>query len=136
MLYFEPRLSSSHLISCNTCHNVGLAGADLQETSVGHTWQKGARNAPTIFNAIFNIAQFWDGRADTLAEQAKGSVRNLALTSLCFHSEKIWSLDDAVAIMGTAQLGETLPPDEVGLIESFLQTFFSRIYFMAIARLV
>jgi cytochrome c peroxidase len=74
-LYFDPRLSASNLISCNTCHNVGLAGADLQETSVGHAWQKGARNAPTVFNAIFNIAQFWDGRARDLAEQAKSPVQ-------------------------------------------------------------
>ena len=75
MLFFEPRLSASHLISCNTCHNVGLAGADLQETSTGHNWQKGPRNAPTVMNAVFNIAQFWDGRAKDLAEQAKGPVQ-------------------------------------------------------------
>ncbi len=75
MLYFEPRLSASSLISCQTCHNVGLAGADLQETSVGHGWQKGPRNAPTTFNAVFNTAQFWDGRAKDLAEQAKGPVQ-------------------------------------------------------------
>jgi len=75
MLFFEPRLSASHLISCNTCHNVGLGGVDLQETSVGHGWQKGPRNAPTVFNSVFNIAQFWDGRAKDLAEQAKGPVQ-------------------------------------------------------------
>jgi cytochrome c peroxidase len=75
MLYFEPRLSASQLISCQTCHNVGLAGTDLQETSVGHGWQQGPRNAPTVFNAVFNVAQFWDGRAEDLAEQAKGPVQ-------------------------------------------------------------
>ncbi len=75
MLYFDPRLSASNLISCNTCHNVGLGGADLQETSVGHGWQKGPRNAPTVLNAVFNVAQFWDGRAKDLAEQAKGPVQ-------------------------------------------------------------
>ena len=75
MLFFDPRLSSSQLISCNTCHNVGLAGGDLQETSVGHNWQKGPRNAPTVMNAVFNSAQFWDGRAKDLAEQAKGPVQ-------------------------------------------------------------
>ena len=72
MLYFDPRLSASGLISCNTCHNVGIGGADLQETAVGHGWQRGGRNSPTVFNAIFNIAQFWDGRAQDLKEQAKG----------------------------------------------------------------
>lgn len=75
MLYFEPRLSASQLISCQTCHNVGLAGGDLQETSTGHGWQKGPRNAPTTYNAVFNSAQFWDGRAKDLAEQAKGPVQ-------------------------------------------------------------
>ncbi len=58
MLYFEPRLSASALISCNTCHNVGIGGADFQETSTGHHWQKGPRNAPTVFNSVFNLAQF------------------------------------------------------------------------------
>lgn len=75
MLYFDPRLSSSDLISCNTCHNLGTGGVDLQETSIGHAWQKGPRNAPTVLNSVFNIAQFWDGRAKDLAEQAKGPVQ-------------------------------------------------------------
>ena len=75
MLYFEPRLSASQVISCNTCHNVGLGGVDLLETSVGHGWQTGPRNSPTVFNAVFNLAQFWDGRAKDLAEQAKGPVQ-------------------------------------------------------------
>lgn len=75
MLFFEPRLSASNLISCNTCHNLGTGGVDLQETSVGHAWQRGPRNAPTVLNSVFNIAQFWDGRAKNLAEQAKGPVQ-------------------------------------------------------------
>lgn len=75
MLFFEPRLSSSHLISCNTCHNVGLGGDDELPVSIGHGWQKGPRNSPTVFNAVFNAAQFWDGRAADLAEQAKGPVQ-------------------------------------------------------------
>ncbi|MFT3913802.1 MAG: cytochrome c peroxidase [Anaeromyxobacteraceae bacterium] len=74
-LYFDPRLSASQLISCNTCHNVGLGGADLQATSVGHGWQRGLRNAPTVLNAVHNAAQFWDGRAADLAEQAKGPMQ-------------------------------------------------------------
>ncbi len=75
MLFFDPRLSASQLISCNTCHNLGLGGADLQQTSVGHGWQKGPRNAPTVLNAVFNVAQFWDGRAEDLEAQAKGPVQ-------------------------------------------------------------
>jgi cytochrome c peroxidase len=75
MLFFDPRLSSSWLISCNTCHNVGLGGVDLLPTSIGHGWQKGPRNSPTVLNAVFNIAQFWDGRAKDLKEQAMGPVQ-------------------------------------------------------------
>ena len=75
ILYFDPRLSLSALISCNTCHNVGLGGADYQETSTGHGWQRGPRNAPTVLNSVYNVAQFWDGRAKDLAEQAKGPVQ-------------------------------------------------------------
>lgn len=75
MLFFDPRLSSSWLISCNTCHNVGMSGVDALETAVGHGWKKGGRNSPTVFNAVFNNAQFWDGRAKDLREQAKGPVQ-------------------------------------------------------------
>ena len=76
MLYFDPRLSASHAISCNSCHNVGLGGADAEETSIGHRWQRGGRNAPTVLNAVFNTAQFWDGRAKDLEAQAGGPVVN------------------------------------------------------------
>lgn len=75
MLFFDPRLSSSHLLSCNTCHNLGIGGVDGLEVSVGHGWQSGPRNAPTVFNSFFNVAQFWDGRAADLAEQAKGPIQ-------------------------------------------------------------
>jgi cytochrome c peroxidase len=76
MLYFEPRLSESHTITCNACHVVGLGGFDMLETSLGHRWQKGGRNAPTVLNAVFNTAQFWDGRAKDLEEQAGGPMVN------------------------------------------------------------
>ena len=76
MLYFDPRLSASHVISCNTCHNLGLGGADAEPTSIGHRWQHGGRNAPTVLNAVFNTAQFWDGRAKDLEQQAGGPMVN------------------------------------------------------------
>lgn len=75
MLYFDPRLSKSAVISCNTCHNVGMGGMDYQQTSTGHGWHQGPRNAPTVLNSVYNVAQFWDGRAKDLAEQAKGPVQ-------------------------------------------------------------
>lgn len=76
MLYFDPRLSESHTISCNSCHIVGLGGVDVLETSLGHRWQRGARNVPTVLNAVFNTAQFWDGRAASLREQVGGPMVN------------------------------------------------------------
>jgi cytochrome c peroxidase len=75
MLFFDPRVSGSHLISCNTCHNLSMGGDDNLETSIGHGWAKGPRNAPTVLNAVFNKAQFWDGRAADLKAQAKGPIQ-------------------------------------------------------------
>ncbi|HEY5804767.1 MAG TPA: cytochrome-c peroxidase [Lysobacter sp.] len=78
MLFFDPRLSSSQVISCNSCHSLSTAGADNVPTSVGHGFQRGPRNAPTVFNSVFNGSQFWDGRAQDLAEQAKGPMQAAA----------------------------------------------------------
>lgn len=75
LLYFDPRLSMSNIISCNTCHNLGLGGTDRVPTSLGHDFETGGRNAPTVLNAAFFNQQFWDGRADSLEEQAKGPIQ-------------------------------------------------------------
>ncbi|MFB6464057.1 cytochrome-c peroxidase [Bradyrhizobium tunisiense] len=75
VLFFDPRVSASQIISCNSCHNLGTGGVDAGPTSVGHGWQRGPRRAPTVYNAIFNVAQFWDGRAADLKAQAKGPVQ-------------------------------------------------------------
>ncbi|MCH1926281.1 cytochrome-c peroxidase [Shewanella sp. C32] len=76
MLYFEPRLSKSGFISCNSCHNLSLGGVDAIPTSIGDRWQQGPINAPTVLNADFMLAQFWDGRAKDLQEQAGGPIAN------------------------------------------------------------
>jgi cytochrome c peroxidase len=70
MLYYEPRLSRSGLISCHTCHNLSLAGVDNLPVSVGHSWQKGRRNAPTVLNAALHSVQFHDGREPDVESQA------------------------------------------------------------------
>ena len=75
MLFFDPRLSASGILSCNSCHNLAMGGADNVETSIGHGWQRGSRNSPTVFNAVFNVAQFWDGRAGDLRSQATGPIQ-------------------------------------------------------------
>ena len=76
MLFFEPRLSKSQTISCNSCHDLSKYGVDGEPTSEGHKGQRGDRNSPTVFNASLHFAQFWDGRADTIEAQAKGPVLN------------------------------------------------------------
>ncbi|MDA3966551.1 cytochrome-c peroxidase [Helicobacter sp. WB40] len=75
-LYFEPRLSKSGIISCNTCHNLGLGGTDGISAAVGHKWVANPHhlNSPTVYNSVLNSSQFWDGRAGTLADQAKGPI--------------------------------------------------------------
>ncbi|RUM41959.1 MAG: cytochrome-c peroxidase [Desulfurobacterium sp.] len=75
MLYYDPRLSRSKLISCNTCHNLSIGGDDNQKTSIGHGWQAGPRNAPTTLNSGFLRVQFWDGRAPNLEKQAAGPLQ-------------------------------------------------------------
>ncbi len=70
MLFYEPRLSKSGLISCNTCHNMSTFGVDQLPVSVGHMWQKGPRNAPTVLNAALHGSQFWDGREPDVESQA------------------------------------------------------------------
>jgi cytochrome c peroxidase len=75
MLFFEPRLSQSSVIACSTCHNLGLGGTDRIPTSLGHDFQTGGRNAPTVLNAAFFNQQFWDGRAESLEEQAQGPIQ-------------------------------------------------------------
>ena len=74
-LFFDPRLSASGVFSCNSCHNLATGGDDNLEVSIGHGWQKGPRNSPTVLNSVLNEAQFWDGRADDLKAQAKGPIQ-------------------------------------------------------------
>lgn len=76
MLFFEPRLSKSMAISCNSCHNLATGGVDNLSTSPGHLGQLGGRNSPTVLNAGLQFVQFWDGRAATLEDQAKGPILN------------------------------------------------------------
>ena len=75
-LYFDPRLSKSGFISCNSCHNLSMGGTDNLKTSIGHKWQQGPINSPTVLNSSMNVAQFWDGRAADLKEQAGGPIAN------------------------------------------------------------
>ncbi|MDR1853569.1 MAG: cytochrome-c peroxidase [Azoarcus sp.] len=75
-LFFDPRLSRSGAISCNFCHNLSMGGSDNLKTSIGHNWQQGPINSPTVLNSSLAIAQFWDGRAADLKAQAGGPIAN------------------------------------------------------------
>ncbi|MCK9161727.1 MAG: cytochrome c peroxidase [Arcobacteraceae bacterium] len=75
-LFFDPILSKDNTISCFSCHDIYSSGADKERVSLGINNQKGSLNAPTLFNAVFNFRQNWDGSAKTLSSQAIGPITN------------------------------------------------------------
>jgi cytochrome c peroxidase len=75
-LYNDPRLSATGKVSCATCHPLASYGADHAPVSTGVEGQSGTRNAPSVYNAAGEVAQFWDGRAATVEAQAKGPILN------------------------------------------------------------
>src|SRR6266536_2029643 len=75
-LFFDRRLSADGTVSCSTCHDPALAFTDRKPTSVGIKGRVGQRNAPTVLNALYNKMQFWDGRVNTLDEQAALPIVN------------------------------------------------------------
>lgn len=75
-LYYDTRLSRDQDLSCNSCHDLKNYGVDGRQFSVGTKKQLGGRNGQTVYNAAAHLAQFWDGRAPTVEEQAKGPVLN------------------------------------------------------------
>lgn len=88
-LYFDPRLSSTGTVSCNSCHNVMEAGEDDRPVSLGIEGKPGGRSAPTVWNAAFLSVQFWDGRAPSLEEQAKGPMVNPVEMGMVDHAAVI-----------------------------------------------
>lgn len=76
VLYYDPRLSVDQRQSCNSCHPLDRYGVDGLPVSIGHDGEPVKRNAPTVYNAALHIAQFWDGRAATVEDQAKGPILN------------------------------------------------------------
>ena len=87
MLYFDPRLSVDGTISCNSCHNVMSDGGDGRPVGVGVRGQRGGRGSPTVWNSAFNTVQFWDGRAASLEDQAKGPLTNPGEMGMPNHDE-------------------------------------------------
>ena len=104
-LFFDPRLSKSGFISCNSCHNLSMGGSDNLPTSIGHNWQRGPINAPTVLNSKMNIAQFWDGRAEDLKAQAGGPIAN--------PKEMGFSHEEAVAVV------DSIPQYRAALLKAY-----------------
>ncbi len=108
-LFMDPRFSKDGNISCNSCHNIMAGGDDNRPNSIGFHDQRGGRGAPTVWNAAFQSVQFWDGRAATLEDQAKGPVANPIEMGM-------ESVDAAMlrvkAIPGYAQLFKLAFPDD------------------------
>jgi cytochrome c peroxidase len=100
MLFFDPRMSIDGTVSCNSCHNVMSHGGDGRPVGVGVHGQRGGRGSPTVWNSAFNTVQFWDGRAATLEEQAKGPLINgveMGMTSHDFTIARIKQIPGYVA---------------------------------------
>ena len=131
-LFFDPRLSRSGFISCNSCHNLSMGGSDNLQTSIGHNWQQGPINSPTVLNSSLNVAQFWDGRAADLKEQAAGPIANpgemafthtLAVDTL----RSIPQYSEAFArVYGVQQITIDEVTDAIAEFEETLVTPFSR----------
>ena len=76
LLFHDVRLSADNTVSCSSCHGLNTGGVDNKSFSEGVGGQLGGVNAPTVYNALYNFVQFWDGRAATLADQAAGPPLN------------------------------------------------------------
>jgi cytochrome c peroxidase len=112
MLYYENRLSKNHDVSCNSCHGLDAYGVDNKPTSSGHRGLLGGRNSPTVYNAALHVAQFWDGRAATVEDQAKGPILNpieMAMPSEAKVVETLSSMPEYVDAFKAAFPGEKSP---------------------------
>lgn len=131
MLYYDPRLSKSGFISCNSCHNLATYGTDNLPTSLGHRWAEGPRNSPTVLNAALHATQFWDGRAKDVEEQARGPILNpieMGMPSEGFAVDRIASMPAYVALFTEAFPDESEPlnyaniANAIGAFERTLMT--------------
>lgn len=112
ILYYDTRFSKNQDISCNSCHMLDNFGVDSKPTSPGHKGQLGERNSPSVYNAAFHVAQFWDGRAADVEEQAKGPVLNpgeMAMPDEASVIEVLKSIPGYAPLFAAAFPGESDP---------------------------
>ncbi|MEE9201069.1 MAG: cytochrome c peroxidase [Candidatus Brocadiales bacterium] len=127
-LYFDKRLSANDTISCATCHDPDKGFADAAPVSTGINGQKGGRSAPTTLNAAYMDTQFWDGRAPSLEEQAKGPIINPIEMGMPSHDTLIEKLNNIEEYRNDFQntFGEAATIDNVAkAIASFERTLLS-----------
>jgi cytochrome c peroxidase len=108
-LYHDKRLSKDHDVSCATCHDLANYGVDGDPTSTGHKGQKGDRNSPTVYNSGLQLAQFWDGRAKDVEEQAVQPMLNPIEMAMTSEAEVVGTIE---SIPGYAPLFEAAFPGE------------------------
>lgn len=111
-LYLDPRLSVNDRIACNSCHQLDNFGVDSQPTSPGHEGKRGGRNSPTTMNAALHIAQFWDGRAKDVEEQALGPILNpieMGMPSEAAVVDKLKKIDEYKSMFAEAFKDEKDP---------------------------
>lgn len=127
MLFFEPRISGSGVISCATCHNPALGWTDRIPRATGHDGQVGDRNTPTALNAAFLDSQFWDGRAATLEDQALGPIQatiemNMTLEGAIARLNEFEIYRDMFAAAFPGQSDPVNPPNVALAIAAFERT--------------
>jgi cytochrome c peroxidase len=128
MLFFDPRLSGSGAISCATCHNPGLGWGDGLSKGLGHLGSQLGRHTPTILDVAFGEPYFWDGRAATLEDQAKGPLTSAKEMSMSAASAlpRLRSLPGYTQAFSRAYPGQAISLDTIAMaIASFERTVIS-----------
>jgi len=128
MLFFDPRLSGSGTISCATCHNPGLGWGDGLPKGLGHMSSKLDRHTPTILDVAFGEPYFWDGRAVTLEDQAKGPLIAVKEMNMSLETALplLRSLPGYIEAFGRAFPGQAISLDTIAsAIASFERTVIS-----------
>jgi cytochrome c peroxidase len=128
MLFFDPRLSGSGAISCSTCHNPALGWSDAMPKGLGHMGGRLGRHTPTILNVAYGEPYFWDGRAATLEDQAKGPLTSAAEMNMPAYVavNKILSIPGYVTAFSYAFPGKPVSMDTIAAaIASYERTVVS-----------
>jgi cytochrome c peroxidase len=125
-LFFDKRLSVDNTVSCATCHDPATALAESNMVGVGIENKKGARNSPSVLNAMFNESQFWDGRAPTLEEQSKLPIINSLEMGMKDHPQvvaKVKGLSEYAPLFAAAFGSQNITIDTIAkAIASFERT--------------